>query len=103
MKLRLFHQGHIKNGIFDLIQEKKDGIARFFDKATIFKMAAGGHLESFVIDNAQEQGFKYAPTEEGSGKTVDYMGVPIHSTYDCIARGDRSQSRDQDTFWFKEH
>ena len=40
---------------FDLIQEKKDGIARFFDKATIFKMAAGSHLESFVIDNAQEQ------------------------------------------------
>ncbi len=75
---------------FDLIQEKKDGIARFFDKATIFKMAAGSHLESFVIDNAQEQGFKYALTEEGSGKTVDYMGVPIHSTYDCIARGDRS-------------
>ena len=48
VKLRLFHQGHTKNGLI-FIQEKKDGIARFFDKATIFKMAAGSHLNPLSL------------------------------------------------------
>ena len=67
-----------------LISEKKGESEPFVTKQLQFMFDAGNHLESFVLDAfANTTKMKYGSA--GEGRTVDYNGVPIHSTYDAIA------------------
>jgi hypothetical protein len=69
---------------FDLIQEKKHGVEKLFDKQTKFLLDAGSHMEEFVLNKGAEM-MKMKFDNRQSGKTVDHGIAPIHSTYDAIA------------------
>lgn len=78
----------IANGSFSdwakLISEKKGEQTQLISKQLQMLFDAGNHMESFVLDHFETLGNLKA-NQRGSGRTVDHMGVPIHSTYDAIA------------------
>ena len=78
----------IADGSFDdwkkLISEKKGEQERLFTKQERFRMDTGSFMEPYVL-NAFEKELKLKAKQRNSGRTVDYQGVPIHSTYDAIA------------------
>ena len=67
-----------------LISEKKGEQERLFTKQERFRMDTGSFMEPYVL-NAFEEELKLKAKQRNSGRTVDYQGVPIHSTYDAIA------------------
>ena len=78
----------IANGSFSdwakLISEKKGEQTQLISKQLQMLFDAGNHMEPFVLDHFETLGNLKAE-QRGSGRTVDYLGVPIHSTYDAIA------------------
>jgi hypothetical protein len=67
-----------------LISEKKGEQERLVTKQLQFMFDTGNYMEAFVLDNfALITDLKVGA--RGTGKTIDYQGVPIHSTYDAIA------------------
>lgn len=78
----------IANGSFSewakLISEKKGEQERLVTKQLQFLFDTGNYMEPYVLDKFQEISDLKA-NNRGSGKTVDYQGTPIHSTFDAIA------------------
>lgn len=69
---------------FDLIQEKRGEKTKFFKKEEVFRMDAGSHMESFILDKA-ESDLALKTRHRGAGRTIDKDGVPVHSTFDAMA------------------
>ena len=78
----------IANGSFSdwakLISEKKGEQERLVTKQLQFLFDTGNYMEPFVLDNFQKIS-SLKVNQRNSGRTVDYRGAPIHSTYDGIA------------------
>ena len=78
----------IANGSFEdwakLISEKKGEKIPIISKQLQTLFDAGNHMESFVLDQFETIS-KLKAEQRGSGRTVDHIGIPIHSTYDAIA------------------
>jgi hypothetical protein len=78
----------IADGSYDawakLISEKKGEQKRLFTKQTQFLMDTGSYLESYILDTFASTA-KIKIGMRGSGRTLDYHNVPIHSTYDAVA------------------
>lgn len=70
----------------DLIDEKKGDKVRKFDKGTLLRMAAGSHLESFILDWF-ENDFEIPLLSRDIGKHADTdIGAPIRSTLDGLTK-----------------
>lgn len=78
----------IANGSFEdwakLISEKKGEQQRLVSKQLQFLFDTGNYMEAFVLDQFENVSNLKA-NQRNSGRTVDHMGAPIHSTYDAIA------------------
>ena len=78
----------IANGSFEdwakLISEKKGEQQRLVSKQLQFLFDTGNYMEAFVLDQFENVSNLKA-NQRNSGRTVDHMGTPVHSTYDAIA------------------
>ena len=77
----------IANGSFEdwakLISEKKGEQQRLVSKQLQFLFDTGNYMEAFVLDQFENVSNLKA-NQRNSGRTVDHMGTPVHSTYDAI-------------------